>query len=260
MAGISPATAPRLTAGALGALTALFLAGLPSEALAQRSANAQFQPPASNLARQSRPVLSGGRYVSAAGQAFVLDVSGPRPLLRFEQNGEVWSLRPTPAPRGDVIYRNDAGDQVLRVTPDGGMTVFTARSPGGAPVSRAGEAAPLQPPRITPVQMMNFIVAQSGRASRALGRLVVVDVLIEPGSEAVAADALTTAVDALIRMARSAQLSQASSGVRRVLVTDQGQSSVNFDGGTLRIVIDARAGYAGRPSSQRIVREVAERQ
>ena len=63
---------------------------------------------------------------SETGEGFIFDRSGSRPLLRFERREETWVLRPTAAPRGDIIYRNDAGDQVLRVTPGGGMTVYTS--------------------------------------------------------------------------------------------------------------------------------------
>ena len=79
---------------------------------------------------------TGGRL----GEGFILDRSGRHPLLRFDRRDETWVLRPSAAPRGDVIYRNDAGDQVLRVTPSGGMTVYTPRAPGGSPASFSGAA------------------------------------------------------------------------------------------------------------------------
>ncbi len=198
-----------------------------------------------------------GRYVSEGGQSFVLDRSGPRTLMRFERSSEVWVLRPQPAPRGDVILRNDAGDQVLRVTPDGNMTLYTAAAPQGVPVSAQGSAARLLPPTLSAVQLANFIIHQSGRASSAVGRLVIVDMEIGEGSEAVAADALSTAVDALVRMTRSAGLRQDAAGVRRIVVTDLGRPRVTFERGVLTIVIDPSAGYAGRPSSTRVARVVA---
>jgi len=250
-----------LPAMALFAMAASLLVAalVPTAVQAQIRGNAQSEQARGLRDRPPMPAQPGpGRYVSEGGQAFVLDRSGPRTLMRFEQGEEVWVLRPNPAPRGDVIYRNDAGDQVLRVTPDGGMTVFTTRAPQGAPVAAAGSAPSLLPPTLTAIQLWNFIVRQSDRASRALGRLVVVDVDIEPGSEAVAADALSTAVDAIARMARSATLRRQVSQVRRIMVSDEGRPSVAFSQGTLRITIDADAGYAGRPSSARIVRVIAE--
>ncbi|MBU2117854.1 MAG: DUF4908 domain-containing protein, partial [Alphaproteobacteria bacterium] len=198
-----------------------------------------------------------GRYVAETGQSFVLDRSGPRTLMRFERSAEVWVLRPQPAPRGDVIMRNDAGDQVLRVTPNGAMTLYTPSAPQGVPVSAEGSAARLLPPTLTAVQLANFIIHQSGRATNAVGRLVIVDMEIGQGSEAVAADALSTAVEALVRMSRSAGLRQDAARVRRIVVTDEGRPRITFARGVLTIVIDPTAGYAGRPSSTRIARVIS---
>ncbi len=239
---------PHVTAMAVAALAAVSLsvlapAVLPSECHAQN--------------RRSLPPTA--RYASGTGQSFVLDVTGSRPLMRFDRSTEIWVLRATPAPRGDIIYRNDNGDQILRVTPDGGMTLYTTTAPQGSPVSRTAEAAPLQAPVLTAMQLWNYIVRQSDRASRTLGRLVVVDVDIQPGSEAVAADALSTAVDAIARMSRSSNLRGEANKIRRIEVVDQGRTTQSsFARGTLRIVIEPRAGLAGRPSSARIVRLVAD--
>ena len=249
--------APALAAWVLAVLTLLL--AFQSPAWAQRRSNAQAEQSQSlrgGNAPRGLPV--SGRYVAETGQGFILDLSGQRPLMRFERGGEVWALRPTPAPRGDTIYRNDAGDQILRVTPDGGMTLFTTRAPQGTPVSAAGPAPSLLPPTLTAIQLWNFIVRQSQRASDALGHLVVVDVEIQPGSEAVAADALSTVVDALSRMARSPNLREQAARVRRVIVTDTPGVPTSFNRGALRIGINPDAGYAGRPSSARIVRVVAE--
>ena len=210
-------------------------------------------------AQERRNTPISGRYVSSTGQGFILDTSGSRPLLRLDRSTEIWVLQPTPAPRGDIVYRNDNGDQILRVTPDGGMTLYTTTAPQGSPVSAVGEAQQLLAPTLNAVQLWNFIVRQSDRASRALGRLVVVDVDIQPGSEAVAADALSTSTDAIVRMSRSSNLRREVDKVQRIVITDQGgRAQASLSRGTLRIVIDPRAGVAGRPSSARIVRLVAD--
>lgn len=245
---------------ALAAGAVLAAGAIPAvPALAQSRGNAQAEHSQALRERMfGRNLPSTGRYVSETGQAFVLDRSGSRTLLRFERSTEIWVLRPTPAPRGDIIYRNDNGDQILRVTPDGGMTLYTTATPRGAPVSLAGAAETLAPPTLGPVQLWNYIVRQSGRASQALGRLVVVDVDIRPGSEVVAADALSTATDAILRMSRSNNLDRQAALIRRIVVTDEGRPGVSFSRGSLRIGIDPEAGVAGRPSSARIVRVMAE--
>jgi hypothetical protein len=59
-------------------------------------------------------------------------------------------------------------------------------------------------------------------------------------------------------MARSPSFRRDVSHVRMIVITDVGPRQVSFSRGTLRIVIDADAGFAGRPSSARIVRVISE--
>lgn len=249
----------RTKAAATPGLVAMVLVTMAALGVAPDAASAQ----SGALLRSDRPsggrgaMPPSGRYVAETGQSFILDQSSPRTLMRFERSSEVWVLRPQPAPRGDVIFRNDAGDQVLRVTPNGAMTLYTASAPQGVPVSAQGSAARLLPPTLTAMQLTNFMFHQSNRATQAVGRLVLVDMEISEGSEAVAADALSTSVDAIVRMTRSAGLREDARRVRRIVITDVGRPRVSFAGGVLTIVIDPDAGYAGRPSSTRVARAIA---
>ena len=236
---------PRVAAMAVAALAAVGV-----------SVAAPAVLPADCQAQTRRAVPPTARYVAGNGQGFILDTSGSRALMRFERSTEVWVLRPTPAPRGDIIYRNDNGDQVLRVTPNGGVTLYTTATPQGSPASRVGEAQGLAGATLTGAQLVDYFRRQSYRASQAMGRLIVIDVDIQPGSEQVAADTVSAASDAIVRMARSSNLRGQVERVRRVVVSDQGRPGVSLIQGTLRIVIDADAGVAGRPSSARIVRVV----
>ena len=200
-----------------------------------------------------------GRYVSEQGVGFVLDrTAGSRPLLRFDNSAETWALQPSPAPRGDVIYRTDAGDEVLRITPDGGMTLYTTRQPQGTPVSPAGSAEPLRPTPISPVDLARALIRQSGLAGRALGRTVVIDAPdVVPGSEAQVAETAAVAVEAIARVARAENLRGRASRIRRILILIGDRADVSMQGQTLRIVIQPARGPVGRPSSARIVRAVA---
>ena len=67
------------------------------------------------------------RYNIDEGGSFILDRTAKRALLKFEDSSEIWQLQSAPGPRGDIIYKNDAGEPMLRATKLGGMTVFTAR-------------------------------------------------------------------------------------------------------------------------------------
>jgi hypothetical protein len=232
---------------------------MPSVADAQTRSNAQAEQSRSLRDRVfGRNLPAAGQYASDSGQGFVLDRSGSRPLLRFDRSSEIWALRPSAAPRGDVIYRNDAGDQVLRVTPDGGMTLYTRAQPGGVPVSMVGPASPLTLPSISPAQLASHMIRQSSLVSRAVGHLVIVDAEIEtPGIMPVVAETISITSDSIARMARSENLRRQAQQVRRILVVEGARSQITFSQGTLRIMVDPRQGLAGRPSSVRIVRAIA---
>ena len=235
---------PRMTAMALVALAAAALSLLIL--LAPSLAEAQSR----------RAMPSTGRYVSDGGQAFVLDSSGVRPLLRFDQSAEIWVLRPTPAPRGDIIYRNDNGDQILRVTADGGITLYTTRTPQGSPVSRSGTAQPLRTPNLGPVQLFNLMARRSNLVSEAVGRLITID-LDGSQSEALCVEALIVTTDAVIRMARNPSTRGAVNRLRKISIVEGGRASVSFSRGELRVTVDPSRGIVGRPSSAVVIRTMA---
>lgn len=226
-----------------------------SPAVAQVRANAQAeQSLALSGSGPNRVLPPTGRYVSETGENFVFDRSGSRPLFRFERREETWVLRPTPAPRGDIIYRTDTGDQILRVTPEGGMTLYTGRAPNGTPASMSGPASALVRPLMGPIQLTNLMVQRSGLMTRALGgRLVEVN-MPDVQSEALSVDALIVATDAVIRMARSATQRQRLARLRSITIVEGGRMSVTFNRGDLRIVINPAQGIGGRPSSARVAR------
>ena len=227
-----------------------------SPAAAQLRSNAQAEQ--SRVIRDqsvTRTVPPPARYVSEAGQGFVLDRAGSLTLLRFDRSAETWALRPSSAPRGDTIYRNDAGEQVLRVTPSGGITVYTTRNPGGSPVSVAGPAVSLAPTSLGPVQMFNLMTRRSSLVSEAMGRLVRINVFGEE-SEALCIEALIVTTDAVVRIARSPSARPFLDRLRSITVVEGSRASVSYSQGDLRVVVDPQRGIAGRPSSARVIRAV----
>lgn len=234
----------------------LLLAG-PSEAAAlQLRSNAQTeQSRAIRDQSVTRTLPPPGRYTSEAGQSFILDRAGSLTLLRFERSTETWALRPTSAPRGDTIYRNDAGEQVLRVTTAGGITLYSTRSPGGSPVSQTGGGVSLEPPNIGPVQMFNLMARRSGLVTDALGRLVIINVYGEQ-SEALCIEALIVTTDAVVRIARSPTARPFLDRLRSITIVEGPRASVSYARGELRVVVDPSRGIAGRPSSARVIRAV----
>ena len=203
-----------------------------------------------------RGLPPSGRYVSDGGEAFILDGTGVLPLFRFERRPETWVLRATPAPRGDIIYRNDAGSQILRVSPAGGITLYTTMAPNGAPVSRTGPASALTLPTLGPIRLFTLMNQRGSLVSQALGRLVVINLSGER-SEALMVDALIVSTEAVIRMARSPTFRESIATLRSITLVEGDRSSVSFIRGDLRVVVDPDDGQAGRPSSARIIRAVS---
>ena len=242
------------------ALAAAALSSLPLGAQAQDRGNAQaLQSEAlRNRGGAARALPPTGRYVAESGEAFILDRSGQRPLLRFDRRDETWVLRPTAAPRGDVIYRNDNGDQILRVTPDGGMTLYTVRAPNGTPASMSGPAPGLALPEVTPAQLFRFSLQQSDRMSEAVGHLVYVTLDLErPGHEAAVAETVSVICEAVLRLAGSSTTRSHAAGIRRINVVEGARPGATYSNGVLTVVTNPSAGAEGRPSSARIIRTIA---
>lgn len=253
---LSPTAAFVVAAGVLSCALALGATGAEAFPLFQARSNAQAEQSRGLNVRPNRTPPPTGRYVSESGEAFVFDRSGARPLFRFESRSETWALRPSPAPRGDIIYRNDAGDQILRVTPDGGMTLFSVRAPGGSPASLSGSASALAPPVLGPIALASLMVQRSGMISRSLGRTVVVQ-LDGQEDEALCVDALLVTTEAVIRMASSPALRARLSGLRTVTIIEGRTAGVTFERGDLRVTVRPGRGLSGRPSSAVIIRAIA---
>src|SRR5580692_532455 len=106
-------------------------------------------------------------YQIDAGGSFILDRSTPRPLLKFEDDPEIWVLQPTSGPRGDTIFKNDLGEEMLRATKLGGMTVFTPKWPDGAAAALKGASPPLRIQPLGPAGLFNRFYQATIRVSRA---------------------------------------------------------------------------------------------
>ncbi|WGM29953.1 hypothetical protein KKHFBJBL_00167 [Brevundimonas sp. NIBR11] len=240
------------------ALVALAILLAPGLAQAQARGNAQADQTYDNPAPRGLP--ANGLYASEIGERFIFDGRGIRPLFRFERREETWVLRTTPAPRGDVIFRNDAGAQILRVTPDGGLTLYTTRAPNGSPATRIGPAPALELPTLGPIRLFTLMNQRGSLVSQAVGRLIVIN-LDGDQSEALMVDALIVTTEAVIRMARTPTFRDRVAGLRSITLVEGPRSSVTFSrNGDLRVVVDPRQGQAGRPSSSSIIRAVAPRE
>jgi Domain of unknown function (DUF4908) len=202
--------------------------------------------------RPDPPVI--GRYETDEGGEFVLDRSAPKPLLKFDDNPEIWVLQPAPGPSGDTIYRNDVSETMLRATHMGGMTVFTLRRPDGSAAALDGASTPLHIPPLSPLQLYNRFFQASVRASRATQHEIAFQTGddAEPSTAAVMADAATVASQALVEMASRSVDKALVARIMYVVIGVGPRPAVALTRGVLAINIVPAEGVAGRPSSRRI--------
>jgi hypothetical protein len=86
-----------------------------------------------------------GHFSSSDGMSgFVLDRSGARPLIRFDGASETIELTETAASLGDIALRRPDGYVLLRIDPQGTMTLYDERhGDSGVTARRDQDAAPL---------------------------------------------------------------------------------------------------------------------
>ena len=244
-----PSASRRAVWAALAGMLALSLAH-PSMAGPQALRDGLFRKAPGQGRPQPAPPIA--RYVSEEGSAFILDRTQKRPLLKFDDSPEIWALIPQPAPRGDVIYKNDLGEPVLRATRLGGVTLFTDRRPAGEAVALAGDGVPLRLPVISPNALLQRMAQSSFRASRAARRTIVFDAEATPVSSSLIYDASLVVSLAIARLAQRNDASARLSRVQRVALMEGARPSASMAGATLRITVTPSMGLAGRPSSEMI--------
>ncbi|HEX2222975.1 MAG TPA: DUF4908 domain-containing protein [Thermoanaerobaculia bacterium] len=210
----------------------------------------RLQPRAPAFRRDSTPPI--GRYVTEDGRAFVFDRSTSRPLLKFENSYEVWALQPQAAPRGDIIYKNDLGQPVLRATRLGGLTLFSASNPGGSAAALSGGGTALRLPVLGPQALLEKLAQASARASRAARRLIPFDADADPSSAALVADAAMITSEAVVRISRQADGRARLAQVKKVQLVQGNRAAATLSNDVMRITVAPGQGLAGRPSSDRI--------
>ncbi|MGZ5956670.1 MAG: DUF4908 domain-containing protein [Caulobacteraceae bacterium] len=198
------------------------------------------------------------RYVSEDGDVFILDMSQGPPLLKFENNFEVWALRPQPGPRGDTIFKNDLGEPVLRATRLGGLTVFTDDHPSGEAAAVAGAGSPLRLIPLDAQALLDKLGQASARASRAVRRLIPFEAEATPSSSALIADAAMVTSEAVVRLTKRPNAHRILDRILKVRLLAGHKAGVELDQGVLQVTVAPPQGLAGRPSSERII-QVAER-
>jgi hypothetical protein len=198
------------------------------------------------------------RFNIQEGGGFILDRSHNPALLKFDDANEIWVVVSSRGPRGDILFKDDVGDTLLRATKMGGMTVFTIRRPEGSAAALVGSAGPLRTSPLGPTALYQRMVLASIRCTRAARHLVSFEAPdADPKSAALIGDTASLAVEAIVGLAGRPGGKAATGRIDRVIVTKGSKPAALLRRGALIIVVVPAQGLAGHPSSVRIEQAIA---
>jgi hypothetical protein len=212
---------------------------------------------------RSFSVPTVARFQTELGEPFVVDRSpGRQVFMKFEASPEIWALDPTPGPRGDMIYKNDMGEPMLRTSRLGGLTLFTEEKSGGVPAAFSGQAPLLRPPPIVSFGgLLQSFAQASERAARAIRHPISFEAEDVPlAAMGLFADTATVAAEAFSEVAaRGDRARHFLDRFSKVRIGVGAGPEAKVSGREVRIAVDPDRGLAGRPSSHRIAAALAHR-
>ena len=247
------------------------LGGIAITAALLAAVAAGFAGPANAAPAWLKNVLSGGhgddgrttpppavaKYQIEQGEGFVLDLADSPPLLKFDNSPEIWALKASHGPRGDVLYINDVGELMVRSTKLGGMTVYTTDRPEGAAAAVVGPAPAFRPKLSPPAAFDERLVIAAARCSHAarhtVGMATSDKEMRDAKAEAIIADATTNVVEALTTLPYHPGGRLALGRIGMVMFNVSHSPNVDLQHGILSIDVVPSQGFAGRPSSARIL-------
>ena len=216
------------------------------------------------LFSRTRREEATGLFTSEGGPSFILDESGRLPLMRFQGSNEIWVLRQTAGVRGDIYYRNDVGEVVLRATRLGGLTLYTAGAPGGLPCAFDNRSQALRLREHDAQSLFRHLLREAARGGLAIrgsaGRRVGLEILaleVDDRSSDIVGDTASVAVDAIVRLSSQAAGRERLSSLRTISIDLGDRPDARRDGSRLVITVVPRLGAGGRPSSARIMRALS---
>ena len=206
------------------------------------------------------PAPTVARYAIDEGGEFVLDRQSHHAFIKFSDSQEVWSLSPSRGPRGDIIYKNDINQPMLRATKLGGMTVFTPRRPEGAAAALIGPGQPVKLYTLGPVVLYHHLYQASVRSSRAAQHQIEFDAPdADPGSDGLIADTASVVTEAMADLAGRPGGHAILARLGTVAIQTGQHPAVVLRGKVVAISVDPTLGFAGRPSSERILEALGAR-
>ncbi len=186
----------------------------------------------------------------------ILDASGPAP--------EIHLLSATRGPRGDVIYKTDEGEAMLRIAAYGGATVFWPGESQGVAASKSfGDDRSLR------LAFEDYDVAlrraqgASAQLSAMIGSPIVFDVSAGRravgDNAAVLSDAVLTAAKGLAKVADDPTgAGVIAERIRRVAFLPGAAPAVALNGSVLEILYVPNQDIRGRPSSAKVAHYLEE--
>lgn len=180
----------------------------------------------------------------------ILDAAGPTP--------EIYSLSATRGPRGDVIYKTDEGETLLRIAAYGGATVFWPGEVQGVAASKSfGDDHPLTLVHEDYEIAVRRAQGASAQVSAMIGAPIFFDVSAGRRSTgdnaAVLSDAVLTAAKGLAMVADDAIGARViAERIRRVAFLPGAAPDVVLNGSVLEILYVPGQDINGRPSSAKV--------
>ena len=196
--------------------------------------------------------LEAALYETTDGaRVFVLDRTREPPLLKFQDNFEVLALSRVPASRGDEILRTDTGEDLVRVTALGAVTIYPRERPTGMPATRLGPADPLPTLAATNPNMVEAFRSLNSHAGEAE-----VDAPVAPASagaaNALLADAVRLTAEGLRASAQAPDGEDKLARLTRIEFVYGAGADARMREGVLSVQLDQSLDYAGRPSSMKV--------
>lgn len=202
---------------------------------------------------RNQVVQEAALYETADGRRiFVLDRTREPPLLQFRGSYEVIALLRVPAARGDMILRDDTGEDLVRITALGGVTLYPREHRTGLPASRIGPVAPL--PALGE-QSRDFTAAIATLKTGVGGGMDVETPVAAAAAgqmSSLLADAARVTAEALSAAATDPGAQAKVALVERIVFIYGASASAQLSGGVLLIELSPSSGYAGRPSSMMV--------
>ncbi|MAK61757.1 MAG: hypothetical protein CMK09_12320 [Ponticaulis sp.] len=185
-------------------------------------------------------------FESLDGRGFSLKRSGNEMLFKFVDEQEVWALDSVPGPRGDEFLKNDIGRIFVRLTDLGGVILYDAENPQGRPVDPVQDPMPIGAPKVEDDLEQNLSIYLTVRLKS--------QTKVRFGDHADEErrwiqDAARTAAEGLVRSETEARALVSSVHVRTGPVPELELEK----SGLLTVYVAPDIGYAGRPSTDRVV-------